>query len=466
MLINPLSCTDSYKVSQWPQLPKGIRKASSYLESRGGYFPQVGYMGGTYYNVNYFAKGFTLDNVKEFREDCYLHFRSDKIFNELGFMEMLKKYDGKWPMEIKAVPEGTTFDVSNILLDAENTDPDFPWLVDYMETMLMLQWYPCTVFTLSREIKKVIYQYLLETGTPELVHYKLHDFGFRGSSSIETAAIGGSAHLANFFGTDTMIALQLLKQFYGCRMGGFSIPASQHSTITSWGKEHEVDAMRNMLKKFWNEPFVACVCDSWDTENAARRIWGEQLKGEILEHKGTFVFRPDSGNAVELTIKIMEILGEKFGFTINEKGYKVLDSHVRVIWGDGINYESIKAILENLKIYEWSADNIAFGMGGALLQKIDRDTQRFAFKCSYIEGIDDHGKSWSRDVFKDPITDPGKKSKSGRLKLIGVEGENGITYRTIRQEVTSEKNILRPVFRNGEVLINETLEEIRKRAEQ
>lgn len=466
MRFNSLSLTDSYKVSQWIQIPRGTRKMFGYLESRGGYFSEVGVFGNKYPLYNYISKGFTLDDVRKFERRCYLHFRSDKVFNKLGFMDMLKRYNGAWPIEIKSAPEGTSYPVLNSLLDAQNTDYDFPWVVDYLESLMVMQWYPYSVFTLSREIKKVIYKYLAETGDPTGIHYKLHDFGFRGASSVESAAIGGSAHMANFYGTDNMVALDLIEEVYGMENAGYSIPASQHSTITSWGKEHEVDAMRNILKQFWTEPIVACVCDSYDVENAARKIWGELMHGDIMEHKGTFVFRPDSGDAVYWSLKIIEILAEKFGFTVNKKGYKVLDPHVRIIWGDGINYESIKAILEHLKKNGWSADNIAFGMGGALLQRIDRDTQRFAFKCSSAEGVNEDGTLWSRDVFKDPVTDSGKRSKAGKLKLVKVDGLHGFNYKTVREEASNEQNILRPIFRNGKILITETFEEIRKRAEE
>jgi nicotinamide phosphoribosyltransferase len=214
-------------------------------------------------------------------------------------------------------------------------------------------------------------------------------------------------------GTDTVTALTFIQEYYQPdSMFGFSIPAAEHSTITSWKQEGELEAYRNMLDQY-PEGLVAVVSDSYDVYYACEKLWGEALKEKILARNGTLVVRPDSGVPKDVVLKVTEILGEKIGYTINEKGYKVLVPQIRVIQGDGVNYESIGEILENLALNGWSADNITFGMGGALLQKVHRDTQKFAFKCSCatVDGQD-------RLVFKDPITDHGKKSKKGRLKLI------------------------------------------------
>ena len=187
---------------------------------------------------------------------------------------------------------------------------------------------------------------------------------------------------------------------------------------------------------------MAVVSDSYDVYYACEKLWGEVLKEEILARNGTLVIRPDSGVPKDVVLKCLEILGNKIGFNINEKGYKVLNPKIRVIQGDGVNYESIGEILENLKMHGWSADNVGFGMGGALLQKLDRDTQKFAFKCSCatVNGED-------REVFKDPITDHGKKSKKGRLKLVHENGQ----YQTKALQEAGD-DILQTVFENGIIL--------------
>ena len=315
----------------------------------------------------------------------------------------------------------------------ENTDPELPWLTNWMETLLSMIWYPITVATQSYYMKQSILTHLDKTGTLDDIGFKLHDFGFRGVSSKETAGIGGVAHLVNFVGTDNMAALRIAKKYYNSKCAGFSIPASEHSTITSYGKDNELDAFRNMLQQY-PTGLVACVSDSYDIYNACENLWGEQLHDEIMARDGTLIVRPDSGDPIKVVPKCLDILGDKFGYTTNTKGYKVLDNHVRIIQGDGINRNSMNDILQVITENNWSADNIAFGSGGALLQQLNRDTNMFAIKCSSatVNGIE-------RDVYKSPITSIEKESKRGRF--------TGLTE----------------VFRDGEVLVEYTLDEIRER---
>jgi len=346
------------------------------------------------------------------------------------------------------------------LATIENTDPEFPWLTNYLETLLLKIWYPITVATLSREIKKIIHGFLERTGDPSLLPFKLHDFGYRGVSSEETATIGGAAHLVNFMGTDTVAGILLLQEHYqAASMPGFSIPASEHSTITAWGQDHEADAYRNMLASY-PEGLVACVSDSYDIYDACEKLWGELLKPDVIHRTGTLVIRPDSGDPNHVLPRVLEILGAKFGYQVNQKGYRVLAPCVRVIQGDGVNMFTIQNMLFQItKLHGWSADNVAFGMGGALLQQLNRDTQKFAFKCSAAE-VDGN---W-RPVFKTPVTDPEKNSKHGRLALLELEpGE----YRTITTDADgssdSADRLIR-VFENGEVLCEYSLDSIRERA--
>jgi nicotinamide phosphoribosyltransferase len=249
----------------------------------------------------------------------------------------------------------------------------------------------------------------------------------------------------------------MANEYYNCEMAGFSIPASEHSTITSWGKENEKLAYENMLTQFGKENSIfACVSDSYDIFNACEKIWGEELKQKIITSKATLVIRPDSGIPWEIVPQVLEILDKQFGSVLNKKGFKVL-KNVKVIQGDGIEYESISKILEAIKSKGFSASNLAFGMGGALLQKIDRDTGKFAYKCSAVKV---NGKL--REVSKDPITDSGKKSKEGILEL--VRRENQIL--TVKREDVKEGDqlLFETVFENGEILKTYSLEEIRLRA--
>jgi len=258
---------------------------------------------------------------------------------------------------------------------------------------------------------------------PAGLPFKLHDFGARGVSSLESALLGGMAHLVNFQGSDTLAAVLGARVFYGEPMAAFSIPAAEHSTITAWGREGEVDAYRNMLKQYAKPgALLAVVSDSYDLEHAVRHLWGEQLREAVIASGATVLIRPDSGDPTTMVMKTVQSLASTFGTTVNAKGFRVLD-HVRVIQGDGITLRTIRSILAALKVNGYSADNVAFGQGGALLQVVNRDDQRFAMKCSAV----DVGGVW-RDVFKDPVTDPGKRSKAGRLTLLLRQGD----YLTVR----------------------------------
>lgn len=410
-LDNIMLLVDSYKHSHHKQYPAGTEYVRSYYESReGAKFDRTLFFGLQYYIEQYLdGHVVTKEKIDEAEEVVTLHMGNH--FNRAGWEHILNHHHGRLPVEIKAVPEGMLVPTSNVMMTVENTDPQCYWLTNFLETLLVNVWYPNVVATQSYEMRRIVEHYLDLTGD-DTADFKVHDFGVRGVSCPEQAAIGGAAHLVNFKGTDNLPAVQLLRKFYGEQMGGFSIPASEHSTITSWGKEHEVDAMRNMLEQY-PDGLVACVSDSFNIWAACEKLWGETLKDKILARDGVLVVRPDSGVPHITVLKVLEILWKQFGGIVNPKGYKVLDPHVRIIQGDGIDLEELKKILFQMSINQWSADNIAFGSGGGLLQKVNRDTQRNAFKCSQVVV-----NGTERAVFKDPITDLGKVSKQGRLKLV------------------------------------------------
>ncbi len=454
METNILLCTDGYKPSHWRQYPPGATRVFSFLESRGGRFPEVTFFGLQYHLSLIKGVVVTEEKIVEARAFFAEYFGDSTIFNEAGWRHILETHGGRLPILVKAVPEGTVVPISNVLMTIENTDPEVPWLTNYLETLLSMVWYSTTVATQSREMRKRILAFLEKTGDPALIDFKLHDFGYRGSTSHESSGIGGAAHLVSFKGSDTLSAILLARRIYGERMAGFSIPAAEHSTITSWGREHELDAYRNMLEKF-PTGLVAVVSDSYDVFKACEELWGRELREMVLARDGVLVVRPDSGHPPTIVVEVLEVLGRAFGASRNAKGYKVLDPHVRVIQGDGIDYAMVGLILEAMVRAGWSADNIAFGSGGGLLQKMDRDTQKFAIKCSAIEV----NGAW-RPVMKDPVTDPGKRSKAGRLMLV----RDAQGFRTVPEGESDLPNLLEPVFRNGEVLRTQTLSDIRRRA--
>jgi len=446
--------TDSYKASHWLQYPPGTTSMFSYLESRGGRYDRTLFFG-LQYLLEQLAKGVTVAEVEEAEAFLKAH---GEPFNKEGWMYIAKELGGKIPFRIRAVPEGTVVPNHNVLMSCEALDPKVFWVVSWFETMLMRVWYPITVATQSYHIREDIYKYLVRTAdAPDAeILFKLHDFGSRGVSSRESAMIGGAAHLVNFRGSDTIMGVAMANEYYKAGMAGFSIPAAEHSSITSWGQKNEVEAFRNMLKQFAKPgSLVAVVSDSYSIWNAVSELWGKQLKDEVIKSGATVIIRPDSGKPHEVVLEVLQRLEKEFGTTTNSKGFKVLNN-VRVIQGDGISQDEIKYILDAATNWGYSATNIAFGMGGALLQQVNRDTQRFAYKCSAI--IRD-GKVVP--VSKDPITDPMKKSKPGYLELYqNAEGE----FETHVRGQAGLTPVMETVFDNGEITKRYTFDEVRNNA--
>jgi nicotinamide phosphoribosyltransferase len=457
---NLLLRTDSYKVSHWMQYPPGTQTVFSYIESRGGIFSHSLFFGLQAYLREYLQTPVTLADVEEAAALMAVH---GEPFNREGWLRLIQKHGGLMPVRIRAVPEGSVTPVHNVLATIENTDPEFFWVTSFLETELLRAiWYPTTVATLSAAARTTLLRYLEATcDDPQgQIAFRLHDFGARGVSSLESAALGGMAHLVNFMGTDTLAALVAARRYYDCDVAGFSIPAAEHSTITGWGRDHESDAYRNMVDQFGKAGATfAVVSDSYDIFNACARIWGDELKAKVVASGATLVVRPDSGDPAETTLKVAQILAERFGTTTNAKGFRVLNN-VRIIQGDGVNLDSLRLCLSNFFHNGFSTENISFGMGGGLLQQVNRDTMQWAMKCSAMRV----NGEW-RDVYKSPVGDVSKASKKGRLAL--VRGAGGVET-TVREETRSpgQADLLQTVFENGRIVENTTFEAIRARAAQ
>ena len=433
---NLVFTTDSYKASHYLQFPEN-RGSYYYIESRGG----ADYL--LFFGLQSILKRLLkkVPSKKQVKKAAKFWTRHGVSFNKKGWMELSKL--GYYPLEIHAVEEGKLVKSKEVQVTIESTDDRFGWLPGWVETRLLQLWYPTTVATKQFECKKVILEYLKETGTPEDAPFKLHSFGYRGVSSEESAGIGGSAELLTSMGTDTVAGIFEAQKYYNTNaMLGFSINAAEHSTITAWGRKFERAAYENMLNQFLKPgSIVAVVSDSYDLSNAVLKYWGGEFKDRIIQSGGTLVVRPDSGKPSEIVLRTLEQLGGCFGTTINSKGYKVLPSCVRVIQGDGLNGpEDIREILEVMKKNGWSADNIAFGMGGGSLQQVNRDTYKYAMKMSAIfkKGKDDQF-AWA-DVFKQPADAPWKASKRGRFDDLNLPlvWKNGVFYRIYNFEQLRE----------------------------
>jgi nicotinamide phosphoribosyltransferase len=449
--------TDSYKASHFLQFPPRTSAMFSYIESRGGRYDHTLFFGLQYILKQYLTTSITMPLVDEAAEFFRAH---GEPFPYDGWKHIAAR-GGALPVRIRAVPEGSLVPTHNVLLTIESTDPEVFWVAGWLETMLVRVWYPITVATQSYYLKRLIWAALEQSADDPAaeIDFKLHDFGSRGVSSRESAQIGGAAHLVNFQGSDTVAGVWCANNFYHSPMAAFSIPAAEHSTITAWGREGESDAYRNIVAQFAKPgSLVACVSDSYDLDYAVRHIWGETLRDEVIRSGATLVIRPDSGDPPTIVTRTLQQLDAHFGSTPNLKGFKVLN-HVRVIQGDGVNPESIREILRRALDAGYSASNLTFGMGGALLQQLNRDTQQFAMKCSAVRV----GREW-RPVSKDPATGPAKRSKAGRLDL----ARTARSYETVvtADGVPHPQSALVTVFENGRLLVDYTLADIRVRAAQ
>lgn len=456
---NLLLNSDSYKASHWLQYPPNTEYVFCYVESRGGKYDQTVFFGLQMFIQQYLTKPITQEMIDEAELFWPAH---GEPFNKEGWQYILDELGGYLPLEIKSVAEGSIVPVSNALATIVNTDPKCFWLPSHVEpSVLRAIWYPTTVATNSWTTRQVITKYMKQTSDltgDELetaIDFMLHDFGSRGVSSLESACIGGAAHLINFQGSDNVPGIVYANKQYSHEMAGKSVPASEHSSITTWLRDGELDAYRNMIKQYGGKfPIFSVVSDSYDIFNAVEKLWGSELKDEVIKCGSMLVIRPDSGDPATVVAKILLLLETAFGFTYNSKGYKVIN-HVKVLQGDGITTESIEDILSKLVGYNFSAENVLFGQGGALLQQLDRDTCKWAYKAcaAYING------EWV-DVYKDPITDNVKKSKRGRLMLYKDNASNFITSRI--NDKTMDVEQLTPIFLNGKLMKTCTLDEVRQ----
>lgn len=449
---------DSYKVTHFNQYPQNTKKLYAYIEARNLNSEELIFFGLQAFVKKYLLNPITQDDIDEAEKFLLSHIG---VFNRDDWEYILNEHGGFLPIEIKSLDEGTVTNKTIPLLDITNTDEKVPWLVTYIETALLRSlWYPSSVATISREIKKIIFRYLDDTCTnfDDQLPFKLHDFGARGVSSYESSRIGGAAHLLNFLGSDTVEGAMFLKDYYDGTDISYSIPASEHSTITAWGKDNENKAHENIINQFLLEgKVIASVIDSYNTFETASKTISSELKEKIINSKGTLVVRPDSGKLPDTIIELLNTLSseENFGYTLNSKGYKELPSYIRVIQGDGVDKNSIEDILISMKENNYSAANITFGMGGALLQKLDRDTYSFAMKVSAIHD----GNTW-KDVYKEPSNDKTKNSRRGRFAIVQND-----ELEVVDLEKLNQTNLLKTRYKDGK-LYNETdLKVIRNKVE-
>ncbi len=449
--------TDAYKALHYKHYPKNTSYISSYIESRGGAFNKTLVFGLQAFLNQYLSKKITKEDIA-LAEGIFTS--QNWSFNKKAWLYILNSCGGYLPLKIEAVEEGSLVDNQNVLVQVVNTDPNCYFLASYIETALLRAlWYGSTVATLSYNIKKIIYKYKQQTSDDlQGIENSLQDFGARSCSSYESMQIGAAAHLINFNKSASVATTLFLNKFYNEPLSLYSSPSTEHSAVTSWQEQNESKAYEhifNDLASFSNS--FSIVSDSYNLWNAIENIWGEELKQKIITSNKTLAIRPDSGNPVTTSLKAVQTLMEKFGFSVNSKGYKVLPKYLRVVYGDGINIKSIEEILKTLQKHNISADNILFGMGGALLQDVARDDLMFAMKASAV-CVEN---KWV-GISKNPIDAKEKSSKKGVFALI----KNNNTYQTIQKQdlKPNDSNELKVVFKNGELLNQTDFKSIKQRA--
>jgi nicotinamide phosphoribosyltransferase len=451
--------TDSYKYTHGPQLPENLGYATSYMEARtDDTFTHSMVVGEQAKIKKVIESPLTMAEVDDLNDLITMHCG---YFPYDEFKRVVNVHGGLPPVRIQVLPEGLV--VPNRIPHYQITteDPELPTIGQFMETNFLRAWAPSAVGTLSWYIKQDLRQFLERTcaDPAAVLPFMLHDFGGRGATSEESAAIDGMAHLVNFMGTDTVPALLAARRYYGERCAGFSIPAMEHFTVTCWGQDREADAYANMIEKFGGEGRVyACVSDAYDIYNAVDNIWGKQLKQKVLDKGGRVVIRPDSGDPTSVVLYCVRSLAKSFGYTVNSKGFKVLHPSVRVIQGDGVNRESIRSILTALELDGFSAENVAFGMGGALHQSMTRDTLGNAQKANAITS----GHSGWIGISKNPVTARQKVSKKGRQMVYqDADGE----YHSVLEGSVIADNLLQTVYENKALVRDMAFSQLRANSE-
>lgn len=483
--MNPLLYTDGYKVDHKRQYPEGTSLVYSNWTPRKSRIKGIENV--VFFGLQYFIKKYMIDdfNTNFFNqpkaEICKRYSRRINNYlgpNQVGIDHIEALHDlGYLPMVIKALPEGVQVPIRVPMVTMYNTKPEFFWLTNYFETLLSTTlWMPCNSATIAKQYRKILDKYAKETSSvPEFVDWQGHDFSMRGMAGLEAAVMSSAAHLLSFTGTDTIPTIDFLEDYYNANsdidLVGGSVAATEHSVMCMGTNLGEQNTFKRLITEVYPNGIVSIVSDTWDLWKVLTEYL-PNLKNEVLARDGKVVIRPDSGNPVDIICGnpngksaeekkgVIELLWEIFGGTTNAKGYKELDAHIGAIYGDSITLERATQICERLKQKGYTSTNVVLGIGSFTYQYNTRDTFGFAMKATYGE-VNGEG----REIYKDPITDDGtKKSAKG---LIKIEKLNGV-YKMIDQVSWEEEKQgeLKEVYRDGKLLVDDNLTEIRKRVKE
>ena len=480
--MNPLLYTDGYKVDHRRQYPEGTTLVYSNWTPRKSRIDGVDKV--VFFGLQYFIKKYMIEDFnRNFfnqpkKEICKRYSRRINNYlgeNQVGIEHIEALHDlGYLPMIIKALPEGVEVPIRVPMLTMYNTKPEFFWLTNYFETLLSTTlWMPCNSATIAKQYRTILDAYAKETSSiPEFVDWQGHDFSMRGMAGLEAAVLSASGHLLSFTGTDTIPSIDFLETYYNAdsenELVGGSVAATEHSVMCMGTNSGEEETFKRLITEVYPNGIVSIVSDTWDLWKVLTEYL-PNLKHEVLAREGKVVIRPDSGDPVNIICGnpngkteeekkgVIELLWNIFGGTTNRKGYKELDSHIGAIYGDSITLERATQICKRLKQKGFASTNIVLGIGSFTYQYNTRDTFGFAMKATYGE-VNGEG----REIYKDPITDDGtKKSAKG---LIKIEKQHGV-YQLIDQVYWEEEKQgeLKEVYRDGKLLVGDTLNNIRTR---
>lgn len=477
--MNPIFMTDGYKLSHDKMYPQGTEKVNSNFTPRSNKHAPLGWDGNKIEKVVSFGQQMTVMYIDSLFQEEFFKRPKQSVMDEikkefetyLGQPYDVSKFEelydlGYLPLEIKALPEGTLVGIGIPVLIVENTDSRFYWLTNYLETLIsQILWKPITSATIAFEYRKMIEHFVKETdeGSLSAVDFMAHDFSARGLDPF-TSVTSGMGHALSFSGSDTLGVISGVRGFYH-EEGGviYSVPASEHSVMCAGGKEDEVETFRRIMKAY-PTGIVSIVSDTWDLWHVCTNIL-PQLKEEITARDGRIVIRPDSGDPADIVCGtnsefnsaytreeilhpsykgVVELLWDVFGGTVNEQGYKVLDSHIGVIYGDSITLTIGKEIFSRLMNKKFAATNVVLGVGSYTYQYNTRDTFGFAMKATNVM-ID--GKDIS--IFKNPVTDSGVKKSAVGLLMVSKDVNGDYELRQEVSRTSYNLGYMRTIYKNG-----------------
>ena len=489
MKLLPILLKDGYKVGHKFQYPENTTLVYSNMtprKSRNEGVNEIVFFGLQYFIKEYLIRQFEENFFRRPKEEVLQEYarRLDAYLGKdsITYQHIAALHDlGYLPLEIKALPEGYLVPMRVPVFTVRNTLPDFFWLTNMLETLMSaVLWKPSTSATTAFQYLRTFTEYAGATvgGDDSFIPWQGHDFSFRGMAGIEDAVISGAGHLLSFTGTDTIPAIDFLEEYYQAdctrELIGGSVPATEHSVMCMGTQDGEIETFLRLVREVYPSGIVSIVSDTWDFWQVITEFL-PRLKEQILARNGKVVIRPDSGDPVKIIVGdetapvgspeykgAIECIWEVFGGTVTQKGYKLLDGHIGLIYGDSITTERQLAILEGLKRKGFASYNVVLGIGSYTYEYVTRDTFGFAMKATYgeVRGV-------GRDIFKDPRTDDGTKKSAKGLMQVYRDPSTGRLV--LKDQCTWEeegKGELRPVFRDGELLVDERLEVIRGRVRE